>query len=92
MTHFAISTFHASAGTGDQFQTYRARAKPFAALYGVIVEAMAWEAAHANEAVLDAVTSPQPSLADELRELAALHQQGILTADEFAAAKQKLMA
>lgn len=79
-------------GTGDQFQTYRARAKPFAAMYTVIQQAMAWEAAHADEMVLDAVTTPAPSLADELRELAALHQQGILTAEEFAGAKQKLMS
>jgi hypothetical protein len=79
-------------GTGDQFQTYRTRGKPFAMMYNVIVEAMAWEAAHATEAVLDAVTSPPASLTDEIQKLASMHQQGVLTDEEFAAAKQKLMA
>jgi hypothetical protein len=79
-------------GTGDLFQTYRARAKPFAEMYKVIQEAMAWEAAHADEEIRNSVTAQPPSLADELRELAAMHQQGILSAEEFAAAKQKLMS
>jgi hypothetical protein len=79
-------------GTGDQFQTYRTRAKPFAAMYKVIQEAMAWEATHTNEIVLDAVTTPPASLAEDLRELVALHREGLLTPEEFAAAKQKLMA
>lgn len=81
-------------GTGDQFQTYRTRAKPFAAMYNVIQEAMAWEAAHANEMVLDAVATPaapSASLAEELQKLAALHEQGILTSEEFASAKQRLV-
>jgi hypothetical protein len=79
-------------GTGDLFQTYRARAKPFAEMYKVIQEAMAWEAAHADEMIRNAVTAQPPSLAEELRELAAMHQQGILSAEEFAAAKLKLMS
>jgi hypothetical protein len=81
-------------GTGDLFQTYRTRAKPFAKLYAVIGEALAWEAAHAHEVVLDAASASAvgPSLAEELRELAALHQQGILNDEEFSAAKQKLMS
>ena len=32
-----------------------------------------------------------PSMADQLQPIAALHQQGILTDDEFAAAKAKLL-
>ena len=32
-----------------------------------------------------------PSMADQLQQLAALHQQGMLTDDEFAAAKAKLL-
>jgi len=32
-----------------------------------------------------------PSVADQLQQLAALHQQGMLTDDEFAAAKAKLL-
>jgi hypothetical protein len=32
-----------------------------------------------------------PSMADQLQQIAALHQQGMLTDDEFAAAKAKLL-
>lgn len=32
-----------------------------------------------------------PSMADQLQQIAALHQQGVLTDDEFAAAKAKLL-
>ena len=32
-----------------------------------------------------------PSVADQLQQIAALHQQGALTDDEFAAAKAKLL-
>ena len=32
-----------------------------------------------------------PSMGDQLQQLAALHQQGVLTDDEFAAAKAKLL-
>jgi hypothetical protein len=32
-----------------------------------------------------------PSMADQLQQLAALHQQGMLTDEEFAAAKAKLL-
>jgi len=32
-----------------------------------------------------------PSVADQLQQLAALHQQGMLTDEEFAAAKAKLL-
>lgn len=78
-------------GDVEQFQTYKTRAKPFAAMYGVIQEAMAWGEAHAHETVMDAVTAQPVSLATELRDLASLHTQGILSDDEFAAAKQKLM-
>lgn len=42
------------------------------------------------EAAVAAQTSP-PSLADRLRELATLHQEGILSDEEFASAKAKLL-
>jgi hypothetical protein len=32
-----------------------------------------------------------PSMADQLQQLAALHQQGMLTDEEFAAAKAKML-
>jgi hypothetical protein len=32
-----------------------------------------------------------PSVADQLQQIAALHQQGVLSDDEFAAAKAKLL-
>ena len=43
------------------------------------------------ESAAAAQTSP-PSLADRLRELAALHQEGILSDEEFASAKAKLLS
>lgn len=82
-------------GSGDQFQTYRTRAKPFVQMVNVIQQAMMWDADHTEEAVVDAVTMtppPSTSLAEELRQLAQLHAEGVLSPEEFAAAKQKLMA
>ena len=38
------------------------------------------------------VVEQAPPLADELQKLAAMHQQGVLTSEEFQAAKQKLMS
>jgi hypothetical protein len=32
-----------------------------------------------------------PSMADQLQQIATLHQQGVLTDDEFAAAKAKIL-
>lgn len=81
--------------SGDQFQTWRTRAKPFAQMYGVIQQAMMWEAAHAKQMAAEAVavSAPAPiSLAEELQKLAEMHHRGVLTPEEFAAAKQKLMA
>jgi hypothetical protein len=82
--------------SGDQFQTWRTRGKPFVEMYNVIQQAMAWDAAHADQIVVDAAltsaTAPSGSLADELQKLAEMHAQGILSPEEFTAAKQKLMA
>jgi len=39
----------------------------------------------------DAQAAPAPSMADQLNQLATLHQRGTLTDDEFAAAKAKLL-
>jgi hypothetical protein len=38
-----------------------------------------------------AAPSGGPSVADQLQQIAALHQQGVLTDDEFAAAKAKIL-
>jgi hypothetical protein len=38
-----------------------------------------------------AVPAAGPSVADQLQQLAALHQQGVLTDEEFAAAKSKVL-
>jgi hypothetical protein len=38
-----------------------------------------------------AAPSGGPSMADQLQQIAALHQQGVLSDDEFAAAKAKLL-
>jgi outer membrane murein-binding lipoprotein Lpp len=39
----------------------------------------------------DAAPPAGPSMADQLQQIAALHQQGVLSDDEFAAAKAKLL-
>ena len=39
----------------------------------------------------DAAPAPGPSMADQLQQIAALHQQGVLSDDEFAAAKAKIL-
>jgi outer membrane murein-binding lipoprotein Lpp len=39
----------------------------------------------------DAAPAAGPSVADQLQQIAALHQQGVLSDDEFAAAKAKLL-
>jgi hypothetical protein len=36
--------------------------------------------------------APESDMADQLQQLAELHEQGVLTDEEFAAAKQKLLA
>jgi len=40
---------------------------------------------------LQAAPAAGPSMADQLQQIAALHQQGMLTDEEFAAAKAKLL-
>jgi hypothetical protein len=39
----------------------------------------------------DSGDQPAPSMADQLNQLADLHQQGVLSDDEFTAAKAKLL-
>jgi outer membrane murein-binding lipoprotein Lpp len=39
----------------------------------------------------DAAPAAAPSVADQLQQIAALHQQGVLSDDEFTAAKAKLL-
>jgi hypothetical protein len=45
-----------------------------------------------NTASAPTSTTSPTSVADEIKKLAELHSQGILTAEEFAAAKQRLVA
>jgi outer membrane murein-binding lipoprotein Lpp len=40
----------------------------------------------------DAAPAAGPSMADQLQQIATLHQQGVLTDEEFAAAKSKLLS
>jgi Short C-terminal domain len=81
--------------SGDQFQTWRARGKPFAQMYSIILQAVVWEASNADQTVVAAISrppqSPSASIADELRKLSEMRDHGILTSEEFAAAKQKLV-
>jgi len=44
-----------------------------------------------QQAPPDAAPAAGPSMADQLQQIAALHQQGVLSDDEFAAAKAKLL-
>jgi hypothetical protein len=39
----------------------------------------------------DAAPAAGPSMADQLQQIATLHQQGVLSDDEFAAAKAKIL-
>jgi hypothetical protein len=82
--------------SGDQFQTWRVRGKPFVEMYNVIQQARVWNTANMDQIAVDAIAGraapSAESLAEELRKLSEMHQQGILTAEEFAAAKQKLTA
>jgi Short C-terminal domain len=43
------------------------------------------------QVVHQAVAAPAPDIADQLAKFAALRDQGILTAEEFAAQKAKLL-
>jgi hypothetical protein len=54
-----------------------------------------WAQQEAEQAPPEAAPAPAPpaqSVAEQLKELAELKQQGILTEDEFAAQKAKLLA
>jgi hypothetical protein len=69
-------------------------AKRFVEACRAMQQALVWESDHTDKQVVTAITthpSGGGSLAKEIQELAALHEQGILSADEFAAAKQKLV-
>ncbi len=49
------------------------------------------QAPPADPAPAAAAPSPGPSMTDQLQQLATLHQQGVLSDEEFAAAKAKLL-
>jgi hypothetical protein len=52
--------------SGDQFQTWRTRAKPFVEKYNVIQQAMAWETTHADQMVVDAASTTVDAAASRL--------------------------
>jgi membrane protease subunit (stomatin/prohibitin family) len=51
----------------------------------------AQQAQQAQQAPVPAPRAAGPSMADQLNQLADLHKQGVLSDDEFAAAKAKLL-
>src|ERR1700734_3717047 len=54
-------------------------------------QAQAQQAQQAQQAPVPAPRAAGPSMADQLNQLADLHNQGVLSEDEFAAAKAKLL-
>lgn len=91
--------------TGHQFQIWGMKAKKFRDFYHLAQLAFSWQATEAetqrvalhDAAALATVASVAPasgsgSLAAELASLAELRDQGVLSEDEFAAAKRKLLA
>lgn len=69
-------------------------AKRFVEAHNAMQQALAWESDHTDKQVVTAITEPRgggASLAEEIQQLADLHEQGVLSAEEFAAAKQKLV-
>ena len=69
-------------------------AKRFAESHRAMQQALIWESTNTDARVVAALTEPPStgaSLAEEIRQLADLHQQGILSDEEFSAAKSKLV-
>ena len=71
-------------------------ARKFAALYRAIQQAKAWEADHAQANTPASQNAPSASgpvdLADQLEKIARLHDGGVLTDEEFAQAKKRLLS
>jgi hypothetical protein len=55
-------------------------------------QAAAWDTANTAETVAEAAAPKTSSLSDELAKLASLHEQGVLSAEEFVAAKARLIS
>lgn len=85
-----------STSDGNLFQTSRGRARKFAALYRVAQQAWLWEEGHTEAEVI--VPGPLQSvalsadIADQLERIAQLLEKGLLTQEEFAQAKAKLLS
>lgn len=86
-------------GSGDLFQVRVGTAKRFRELHAAMQHAVIWESERAVPQV--AVVAPPTtngqfpgveSLSQELEHLASLLERGLLTAEEFAAAKARLLA
>lgn len=83
--------------SGDQFQVRsRWKAKAFRDLYHLLQSAIQWEDSQAEEvheaAHHGAVSGPFGGIAEELGKLGHLRDQGILSEEEFVAAKKKLLS
>lgn len=80
-------------GNGAQFQARRASAKRFVSIYRLAQQALAWD--DTREAMPAPSSSPQvvaPDLSAQMQQLADLYTQGLLSEQEFAQAKQRLLS
>jgi hypothetical protein len=82
-------------GPGDLFQVRWGTAKRFRELHAAMQQAVLWEADNATPqvAVVETVRAngAASSIADELGKLASLRERGLLTDEEFSAAKRSLL-
>lgn len=78
--------------TGQQFQGLWTQCRAFVECFQLAQQAAGWaEQAEARDAA-PPTPAPVAGLADEVTRLAELHRAGVLTDDEFAAAKAKLFS
>lgn len=84
----AATALYRRGGLADE--AYRATAERFWSGLGVVPEGGP-QLRPSPTIPPPATARPEPSLADQLDDLGKLHADGVLTDDEFAAAKQKLL-
>jgi hypothetical protein len=82
-------------GSGDLFQVRWGTAKRFRELHAAMQQAVAWEAENTTPQVTVVETlranGTASSIGDELEKLASLRERGLLTDEEFSAAKRSVL-
>lgn len=79
---------------GNQFQVRWAKAKDFAEVYRIVQQALIWDSDHAvvpSPAPPSAAGGAHDDLVGQLERLAALKRDGVLSEEEFIAAKRRLL-